>query len=172
MYGPRFPSSCLDFQYRSKRFLPGGETLVVAVEMAERIQKGTTIKATISHGSRLATRVDVQCSVELSDNYMRIRTADGVTDFASSVKSKPHFLSQLEQAYSELVKANRDPAYPSRREFCLEALGTPASFTVEQFCETSDPFELTLTVESAYADHRLWVSINEVELKKLLGNIV
>jgi hypothetical protein len=123
------------------------------------------VAATISNGLGSEVKTDMPCSIELENLAIRIKTLDGEIDFIAPIKDRGQFLRDLQCASSELFNANRNEAYPPWVECTCSALEN-SRLTIESFCDSADPFELTLTID--YRDRRLWMSICEKELQKIL----
>lgn len=126
------------------------------------------VQVNISADPNEETVANASCAFELRNGILLIRSQDGSINFSTQIGEKKHFISQLDRVLRELHAANLNGDHPERTEFFFEGVGKEASLTIEQFCESEDPFEVTLTIEPNDGGHRLWLAIAEGDLQKLV----
>jgi hypothetical protein len=135
------------------------------------ITQSAPFTAIVSTGEKRESVANNSYTVTIQKGLFELHSEDRKIRFLAKIGPADHFTAQLRRLYSQLMDANRNPQYPEWSQFFFEELGGNAVATVEQFCESQDKFEATLTVESDSEEGRLWVSISERELAKVVESL-
>lgn len=127
------------------------------------------INVRVSPEQNKDTVFDSPCSFVLSDNTLRIFSSDQKINFSVGVGSPKNVVLQLIRAGDELKRSNSSVDAPDWREFTFGDLAVPARMTIEAFCDSKDPFEVTLTIDGNDETSRFWIAMDQSELEQIIS---
>ena len=137
-----------------------------------QIITGISFRANVSTGSNSETAADLECTLHVEKGRIEIHTADGTVNFETTSGPIERLASQLAHVLDELKQANAGTPPRDCMHFFIEQLGKNAIATVEQFCESEDPFEATLTIETGAPEVRFWLGFSQSELAKVVTSLI